>query len=373
MMTPVVHSAASQILYAIPPGKPDPKAFCSKETVYSRPRVVQQAQKGPTCWYYALNMVRARIGKNPSEDFIQEREIEKIVSLRRKLVTRIRSEQDSDLAIVKQLMEDPNYTKHQLWMKEGALKLRPLFKRLSEDPKTVEREEVVKVDTILKGFVEQDRFKDLKAYVCALYCEQLNKINYMYLKNLGQNPEKYFYEDQAADSLSVVREWSSVSDQEKRALLDNYFFRASFEKYGLQVSPWHPEHGPQRLVEVLRDKGPMYTKGQLGRAYYAEDPHVVDKIDSRNILGWKKGAKRVDLQIFHSVVVVGASFEGRGFVYFVDPLDQSGPEEERPIYVSSYDKFICHIGDLRNRYIVKSDDAKPVFFPNARYGLHAPQ
>jgi hypothetical protein len=377
-MTPIVHSSASEILYALPPGKPNPEVPCSKITAFSRPRVEQSAQKGPTCWYYALNMIRLRVGKNPSEDLKEEREIEKIISQRRKLVTAIRLKQDSDQAIVRQLMNDPNYIHRRLWTKEGASKLLPRFKELSQSPIKDVSEEATKLVRILGSFSEQDRFAHLQEYTNFLHCDQINKINFMFLNRLGKNPETYFEVDQIADlksgTVTVERRWSDVPEVNKKALLDNYFFRASYEKYGLQVSPWHPEDGAQRLVEVLRENGPMYIKGRLGRAYYTADPQVVSRVASREILGWKKGSERIDASIFHSVVVVGASSESRGFVYFVDPQDKSAPEVERPVYVNSYEQFISQLGGLRSRFLFDSHTGRfAPCFDDTRYGLHAPK
>ena len=64
------------------PGKPDPN-----EPSNSGKRVTQLPQKGDTCPYYALNMIRQRIGKKPTASQLKERAIEKLFSDHRKKTT----------------------------------------------------------------------------------------------------------------------------------------------------------------------------------------------------------------------------------------------------------------------------------------------
>jgi hypothetical protein len=373
-MSPIIYSSASQILYEIPSGKPDPLAPCSEETARSRPRVIQMAQKGATCWYYALNLIRNRIGKNPSESLQKDREFERIVSQKRKLVTSIRQKHTNDQNIVRQLMTDPKYRSRQLWTKRGASQYLPQIEQLLTSPKLVTKEEATKLYRILKGFIEQSRFDHLQDYVNASQCDQFNQINQMFLSRLGKNPEAYFEIDKAANAkIGIVdrRRWSDLSAEDKKPLLDNYFFRAAFEGYRLQVSAWQPEDGPERLVAVLREKGPMYTTGRLGQLFYADEPIVVNMIATRALLGWTQEDERNALSILHSVVIVGATSEGQGSVYFVDPSDESRPDRERPIYTSSYDDFIVNIADLKNG--MANIEERRIYSREFGYGLHAPQ
>jgi hypothetical protein len=371
----IIQSSASQILYALPSGKPNSAIECTKENVLSRPRVFQPAQKGPTCWYYALNMIRVRIGKHPSEDYRADREIEIILSQRRKLITATRDEQSDDQAIVSQLIEDHSYTHLKLWTIEGAQKSLPRLKELSRIKDPEAKAEAIKVLSVLKDFSQQDEISNLRDYINFSHAETLNKINQMFLTKLGKTPESYFEEDQRIDSeswLAEMRRWEDVKGQEKRTLLENYIFRSSYEGYRLKVSKWHPEEGPERLVQVLKENGPMYAKGQVGFMYYETPPKVVNKIASTSIFGWQKGAARKELKIFHSIVVVGAASDGQGLVYYVDPLDESKPDTERTIYVTSYVNFINRLGDLRNRYLLSADGKSAVFTRDCGYGLHSP-
>src|SRR5689334_21337624 len=66
----VLVSKATFILYQLLPGKPDPQEQCSFATLNSdkRRRVRQAPYKENTCWYYSLNMIRNRIGKNPTQE-----------------------------------------------------------------------------------------------------------------------------------------------------------------------------------------------------------------------------------------------------------------------------------------------------------------
>lgn len=374
IISTIIYSSTFKILYALPPGKPDPSVLSTRENSFLRPRVFQSAQKGPTCWYYALNMIRDRIGKNHSEELSRDREIECILSKRRKIITAVRERQHFDQSIVKQLMNDPDYQHLKLWTKDGALKWLPCFEELSTTNEHDVKKEVISLVRVLKAFSNQNSIPNLEDYIQYSHCNELNKINQISLTILGKNPEDYFIVDQCTDSKmgeTDKQKWHDLSAFEKRALLENYCFRVSYELYKLKVSSWHPEQGPEELANVLRKNGPMYTKGQVGRRYYAEQPQVINKIAKTIILGWEKGAKRIELQILHSVVIVGASTELNGFVYYVDPLDESDPENERPVYVSSYNNFINRLGDLRNRYVFDLHNDSAIFSHDCGYGLHS--
>ncbi|MCE2983497.1 MAG: hypothetical protein LW832_08020 [Parachlamydia sp.] len=74
------------IIYELPAGKLSPDQPCSLDGE-RRQRVFQPAYKGNTCWYYTLNFLRNRIGKQAPDGFSKERKIEKLCSERRKQQT----------------------------------------------------------------------------------------------------------------------------------------------------------------------------------------------------------------------------------------------------------------------------------------------
>jgi hypothetical protein len=73
------------------PGKPNPKKSYSGTAPLAE-RVLQLGQKKNTCLYYALNIIRDRVGKNPTAFQTKAREAEIIVSERRKKQTKLQEE-----------------------------------------------------------------------------------------------------------------------------------------------------------------------------------------------------------------------------------------------------------------------------------------
>lgn len=67
------------ILYEMPTGKPDlrgPCGLCSLPSGAQLPaRVLQAGTKDNTCWYYVMNFLRQRVGKNPCEVHQPQREV----------------------------------------------------------------------------------------------------------------------------------------------------------------------------------------------------------------------------------------------------------------------------------------------------------
>jgi hypothetical protein len=82
----ILEKTDNSIIYELPAGKPNPKQKCDAGEE-QRDRVIQQAFKGNSCWYYTFNFIRRRIGKNPPAELSKQREIEKVCSLRRKSQT----------------------------------------------------------------------------------------------------------------------------------------------------------------------------------------------------------------------------------------------------------------------------------------------
>lgn len=95
----ILEKTDSFILFELPPGKPNANQVC-RAGQDSRQRVTQEAYKGNTCWYYAFNFIRSRVGKVYDGEFKNARDIERICSQRRKAQT---AHQDALPAIADQL------------------------------------------------------------------------------------------------------------------------------------------------------------------------------------------------------------------------------------------------------------------------------
>ena len=88
-----LHNSDAFILYEMPAGKPDPHGPCGLCPLPSGSqlpvRVLQTGSKDSVCWYYVMNFLRQRVGKNPCETHKPQREIEMRVSHLRKAHSRL--------------------------------------------------------------------------------------------------------------------------------------------------------------------------------------------------------------------------------------------------------------------------------------------
>lgn len=375
-MIPRLSDTSTCLIYDLPGGK----------TVYKDgaiTQVPQGGQKGPTCWYYTLAMIRERIGKDPARQDDEFRVKERELSARRKTVTQAREQLEIEQSIAEELLTDPHYTHRKLWEKPRAaqfiIQLDSLISEISlKEEKTTDDLDALKEFTHLKRFlaryVKQDRHSDFRSFLAFEQEDKFIKYNKFFLSKLGKQAESYFKEDSDADISRgedvTLRSLDEASPAMQRALLENYVFRSALSAYHLTISPWMPYEGKEKLFATLQSHGPMYVKGRHGQNFYETSPSVICKIAERSILGWKKTDPKVERDIFHSVVAVGCNLQEPGYVYYVDPTDASAPDRARPIYISSYTGFIHKLGDLRNRSAVLSPGEEPFFFKDFGYGVH---
>lgn len=381
-MATILQKTKDSIFYQLPQGKPDPKALCSPSTMSSRSMVPQEPQKGSTCWYYALNMIRDRVGKNPSEEVKDKRHIEVICSERRKAFSMQRALQNQQISIAQALKTDPRFSPYLATTIPGARALLPKLHKMSLVAGGEAKEKLNELISILSSFLSQSAVPDLIDYLNNFHFSEMNKVNLLMLKKMGIDPEAFYREEsfyaQNLAKYGTFARYVKEKPIEAAPILDSYAFRAAHRGYGLLVSSFDPTRGAESLKDALEHSGPMYCKGKFGKAYYLVEPSVVEQIASKNIWGWKKTDAKRELSIAHSIVVVGAkTSEGAsgGFVYFVDPIDGSHPEnpEQQKVYVMSYKGFISKLGDLKNRMHLNEEGIQTSFSFDAGYGLHAPR
>lgn len=98
------------------------------------------------------------------------------------------------------------------------------------------------------------------------------------------------------------------------------------------------------LIKCLRKDGPLMISGLLGRSFYDTTAVTLsEKIDGKTIYGWKGSKLKTEVieqrQATHVVILVGAAISnGKGYVYFLDPNDQS-KHDNVPMYKMSYDSL----------------------------------
>ena len=87
-MISLIENSSTRIIISIPFGKPRRDVSLNKNNLFSRELVPRPPQKGMTSAFYALNMIRLRIGPYPT-GYLQARKIEILASKVRKKISRM--------------------------------------------------------------------------------------------------------------------------------------------------------------------------------------------------------------------------------------------------------------------------------------------
>lgn len=269
---------SSYAFYPPEPGKPNPNEPCGPSP---RSRVAQAAQKGKTCSYYALQILRNenRIGKCPSESQMRKRQIEMTISKHRKAITTIDETWKYPIAFAKELTEALSNrctrSDAQEFLSGPAQTIAPEYRQMC--------------CATLQSFCEQEKYDDFFTYT-----------NETYLKAKMVAHEELFRElwipkKTIESSIPKIldKTWDELGMTEKEWHEGNIAFLSSYAAYGCKLSPWHPEQPIETLIEQLHLHGPHLINGKFGQVYYEDAPfELAQKIEERSIFGWKPSAKR---------------------------------------------------------------------------------
>ena len=122
--------------------------------------------------------------------------------------------------------------------------------------------------------------------------------------------------------------------------------------FSLTDTTWHPERNKfADLSNVLRERGPLIVAGRFGTPFYKSTPKEYEqRIGNIEItsLGWPASEYfGDDAKNMHSVIIVGCNVvNGKSFVYFNDPSQESLPNHKRALFIMSYENFVKRIISL---------------------------
>jgi len=322
------------------PGKPNSRATFDP---YSKepPRVKQSPQKGETCSYYALQLLR---NKRPAKD--QQSAVEKEISHYRKVITEI------DQPFLKDFAKELSIIISGPCTQKNAEKiLKSRLKGIFQDQE--------KCSNALNTFCNQDKYDDFSHFAENEYLQTLINAHKFFLQKNGISTESA----EAVEPFDA--EW----------ILQNVVFEFSRITYGAKKSSWHPDQPLENLIEQLNRHGPHYVAGKFGQMYYEDPPsELPTKVEGRSILRWKPNTKRVEGVSLHAVIIVGADSKKK-HVYYIDPIDGSHPNDitSQKIYVMSYERVRASIADLTGAQR-KDETGKYFFLPiqdeENNYALH---
>ena len=344
------------------PGKPNPNEVYDSSLGGIRSRVVQLAQKGDTCGYYALQILRneRKIGKFPIDSQIEERKKEKRVSDHRKNMTKIDDTLKFRIDFSKQVTQALG----------GTCSRKDAQKFLDKYASSISIEHREKCQIALQDFCNQTEFDAFSTFSENHYRQAKIDADTQFIKE---------FVDEEFIKTSVPKmfkkTWDQMSLSEKEAHVNNLTFLISFQMYGAKKSSWHPEQPIDSLIEQLKLHGPHLVRGTIGQFYYEDAPfELKEKREGKTIFGWKPNAKRIneDNSTIHAVVIIGADEK---CVFFLDPLDGSDPQDPQTqkIYVTSYERLRKTIHDL-SALRITTKEGVPIFVEdlkeNNNYALH---
>lgn len=334
-MFSVLTSSDSRILYHIPPTKPDPALPCTPENFFTRKQVPRPEQKGPTCWYYALAILRPRIGKLPSAEFREARRIEAAISTLRKKCS-AQAEEKSSLYV---FFSVPELTCHEmLQLSESTHSL--VFSRLHAFCKKH-----------AKSLSNSCSKKTVKTFLAELKQKEFRKNIHDLLADVGISFQDIPMLCHAPKSCDIHKA--------SMAILPLYLLR-------MYVSLWRPEQDAFCLIRALNQCGPMIVQGALGRVYYKTKPFVLGEIAGHSIQAFKAGTYK-SRQAGHAVIVVGAKAfkSSKALVYYLDPADGG-----KQIYAISLRAFKARLCDVFGYLFV--DQAEKARYSPFPYAWHTP-
>jgi hypothetical protein len=327
--------SSSDFIFRLPPlGKPNPNESSANP---SRSRVVQLPQKpGDTCYYYAMNIIRERIGKNPSEEQKDARQKEALLSSLRKQLT----QNQLELKKVQNSLD-------QLLSSSKGITVRFMKGNSIVGPEEIIKEKAAQTGNTNEVKIKIEFFKSIHADYLEFYNKKLKPF--------------------------IEKKWEQLNTKERSKMLNIFLYNKSIEYYNLKGSTWIPRDPIQVLTQEIDAHGPLMVAGLFGKEFYADPPFALtEKVASKTIYGWSPQAARIPQPRVHVVVLVGAR-KNPDLVYFVDPRDGSDPQnpDSQIVYAMSYRRVqesICNHLMLQ----MKSKD-KPHFSKDYTYGFYGPQ
>ncbi|MCB1114754.1 MAG: hypothetical protein KDK62_08355 [Chlamydiia bacterium] len=347
--------------FALPfPGKPDPKVP-KPEGLDTRERVFQTAYRENTCWFYALNRIRPRVGKAGPDSEL--RDLENRVSELRKAKIRHESTLPAicgqlGTEVGRQALESFDKTLVEQFSRNDFQVL-----KLTESPEMLEGKP--SLIPFLRKFLNDPTSSNMYGFMLKEQYGKRVELTAQFLSSQGQDI-KALYEAREFDRDSPTSD--RLEANLKASYGEGFFRRFVADKYGLKKATWRPKDGGEALIRTLKENGPMLVGGQLGREVYVDSPiEVVDDFAGRKVWAWKVGAKRIENVIVgHNVVIVGAKkVQDKVNVFFIDPVDPSDPQDlsKQKVYKISFDNLKKYLADVQGRL----DPDSP--FP---YGHHGP-
>jgi hypothetical protein len=314
-------SITNSVYCFLPPGKPDP--YDVPKGNEPRKRVPYNGQKGLTCSYYALKILIDNKATPRCEQSYQ-RTKEKAISLHRKQMTKLSDDFADSIVLAKHVAsKNLNVPRPVIIASLNGAVSR------SNDSKVKER-----ILPHVTAFSVQDEIQGFKQFLDMRFAQESVKIHIALL------------------SLFPGFELPQGNPLNQNAILHNTVILSCSQVFQCKNSNWDPRQGVDGLIQQLKEKGPHMINASIGQSFYTVEPKKLSQtIEGRNVYGWAPGAPRKQQEnVSHCVVLVGASknAEGKGHVYFIDPLDPSQPNQPstQKVYKVSFERLLGVINNI---------------------------
>lgn len=404
----ILQNKDSSVLYSLPPGKPNTKIPLVPGEADLRPRVNQSPPKGPTCFYYAFNLLRDRIGANPPKEYERKREIEAFISNYRYQIEQLnRPYQNPEIAVdsvFKLIKFDKDLHSVKLSLPMIIQAIHDAIPLLMSEYKDALPDLPARAASIVQEFCAQTEYGNLDDYIKNIKHSKFIAIHQKFFQVLGIDPKTWYdnYQKEYAQAfidsrgvrfseadnrflldefLKSTTAWDIFS-QKNPAILGIYSQVAIAEAYGFKKAEWRPSQTISSLFLALKNHGPLYAGGLFGNSYYAKDPTIRQTIEGRSIYGWAPEDRLPatdtghlfgeQVGTGHAIVIIGAAKGGSkgGYVYFIDPSDGSSATDpsQQKIYVITYENFVANVTTTDGR---KSNSRFPL--PSDSYAWYFPR
>jgi len=355
------------VLIQLKPGMPDPDCQCTSLDDDSRPRIKRAPQGNRLCWIEAFHMMRTMVGNDPAENLTEEWKTEQ-------LVLGLNQQYEKKLTLNGALFRIAN---------DDSLDGIDNSKSLQNSVNRLSRNSHPAVEVIFGNIFSGTDLKtkdDLNRAVIAHSIQRIVEIYQKFLAECDVDAEEMNNEFLLVTSLSNQRQFADFNPTQKMNFLSWCTFRTCYQKYQFEESTWNPSSNIEALVSELRTHGPLLVSGSFGQAFYSTPAFKLrNLVGGRSIWAWTPQIVDVYFKArplgkeTHYVVIVGAeAAENRSYVYFVDPIDGSSPDEpeKQKIYKTTLDRVRQKISNFWGE-ILFDDNRKPIFVSHIGYALRS--
>jgi hypothetical protein len=381
------------VLLRILPGKPNRKAAEPK-------RVTQPAQKGPTCFYYAM-----KVSALLEEDYLkrQKEADRKAASRYRKKWSELNYYQELKEWLVDFIVpkESDALTAAMLGVGRGLNKKAQvilvarqmlLMGSQSTGEGAPTRLFLEQANVFINRF-EKSKEQDVLKFVSIALKQDQVKADLSFLSDLKLNVN-----DECLNHAAKLNaKWALFSSEvpyskgdnvyampldDQHSLLHKTAIQFLYKIFDLKPIDWSPLDNIDVLFNIIRvQKSPIEFSGFYGiLAYNQPRVQANDNFEGYSVEGWPKGShKGKDLvqgsafEGTHAISVIGvkknkANEKGQGYVYFLDPRIPSEPNALRVVLKMSYEQFCDYcIDDLALNLLVNNNLEKSCSVPDGEW------